>query len=214
MPEGLVFYAPLIELTIGARAKNLAVASRRGRRRGRSPVTTDRRDFEGRPVAALDDFGRRGCGVMGDEFNERFYQAPAPDGDDALFVDDDASPQIIPARGGDTAGFRTAFSMMRRSRRSTHTRCESSSSWLGCTVTPAGAGMGREWPGNNGRIVLSRIEVAEKCRMNRRTATKALEALKSAGLIEEMRLVRIHGRVWLAPGCRITYLPCIVMGWI
>ena len=148
---------------------------------------------------------------MGDEFNERFYQAPAPDGDDALFVDDDASPQIIPPRGGDTRipnrvldheAFK-AFDpyavriLLLLARLHRH---------------PGRGRDGRERPGNNGRIVLSRIEAAEKCRMNRRTATKALEALKSAGLIEEMKPAQLDGRVWLAPEWRITYLPCIVTG--
>jgi len=146
---------------------------------------------------------------MGDEHNSGFYQPPEPDDDDALFVEDDASPQIIPPRGGDTRipnrvldqfkafdpyAVRILLLLARMHRH------------------PGKGRDGREWPGNNGRIVLSRVEAAEKCRVNRRTATKALDALKSANLIEEMKPARFDGQVWLAPEWRITYLPCVVTG--
>ena len=151
---------------------------------------------------------------MGDEFSSRFYQPPEPDDDDAQFGpadEDDAAPQIIPPRGGDTRipnrvldheafkaldpyGVRVYLHLHRLHRH------------------PGKGRDGREWPGNNGRIVLSRYEAGEKCNMHRLTVGKALDALKSAKLIEEMKPARLDGQTWLAPEWRITCLPCIVTG--
>ena len=150
-----------------------------------------------------------GARVMGDEHNSSFYLPPDPDDDSSFGADEsDASPQIIPPRGGDTRipnrviddeAFK-AFDpyavriLLLLARMHRH---------------PGRGRDGREWPGNNGRIVLSRIEAAEKCRINRRTATKALEALKSAELIEEMsRRNSTVGSGWRrnggSPTCRAS----------
>ena len=44
---------------------------------------------------------------------------------------------------------------------------------------------GNRWPGNNGRIILSRTEAAEICGIHRNTATKAFQALEDGNFISE-----------------------------
>jgi hypothetical protein len=69
---------------------------------------------------------------------------------------------------------------------------------------------GNRWRGNNGRIMFSRSEAAEKCGVNRRTATKAFKALEDGNFIQEMKPARFDGQDWTAPEWRINYLPCQV----
>jgi hypothetical protein len=69
---------------------------------------------------------------------------------------------------------------------------------------------GNRWSGNNGRIMFSRSEAAEKCRVNRRTITKAFKALEGGNFITEMKPARFNGQDWTAPEWRINYLPCQV----
>jgi hypothetical protein len=69
---------------------------------------------------------------------------------------------------------------------------------------------GNRWAGNNGRITFSRVEAAEKCGIDRRTATKAFQALEDGGFVKEMKPARFDGQSWQAPEWRINYLPCQV----
>lgn len=69
---------------------------------------------------------------------------------------------------------------------------------------------GNRWRGNNGRIAFSRQEAAERCGINRRTVTKAFEALESGNFITEVTPARFNGQDWSAPEWRINYLPCQV----
>jgi hypothetical protein len=71
---------------------------------------------------------------------------------------------------------------------------------------------GNRWSGNNGRIRYSRQELADRGRMDRRTATKALQALVDGNFIKQMREARFNGQEWTAPEWRINYLPCQVTG--
>jgi hypothetical protein len=71
---------------------------------------------------------------------------------------------------------------------------------------------GNRWNGNNGRIRFSRSEAAEKCRVNRRTVTKAFKALEEGNFIREMRPAQFDGQEWSAPEWRINHFPCVVTG--
>jgi len=71
---------------------------------------------------------------------------------------------------------------------------------------------GTRWQGNNGRIALSRVEVAKICGIDRKTATKALQALVDGNFIREMKPAKFNGQEWSAPEWRINHLPCVVTG--
>jgi hypothetical protein len=69
---------------------------------------------------------------------------------------------------------------------------------------------GNRWPGNNGRIVLSRTEAAEICGIDRKTATKAFQALEAGNFVKEVEPAKFNGHDWTAPEWRINYVECAV----
>lgn len=69
---------------------------------------------------------------------------------------------------------------------------------------------GKRWPGSNGRIVLSRVEVAKLCGIDRKTSAKALQALVDGNFITEVEPAKFNGQEWSAPEWRINYIDCAV----
>jgi hypothetical protein len=69
---------------------------------------------------------------------------------------------------------------------------------------------GNRWQGNNGRISLSRVEIAKICGIDRRTSTKALQALVDGNFITEVTPAKFNGQKWSAPEWRINHIECAV----